>query len=232
MNDTAAVIVAAGNASRMRLGYNKNFLECSGRLLVSYTLEAFARSSLVDRIILVVKDSERTEALRAAAEAGVAEKTALASGGDTRQQSVFNGLCAAGKGTGFAAVHDGARCLITTEDIDRVLSKAYETGAATAAARMNDTCAVTDTAGGTIAGYADRESLCLIQTPQCFRYDDILYAHNRAMEDGVSGTDDTGLYHRYCGSVSIVYTKGKNMKITEPGDLPVAEALLYGNRQR
>ena len=231
MHDTAAVIVSAGNSTRMRLKGNKNYIEHGGRMLLSYTIAAFDLCPQVDRIILVIKPSEKESALRAVAQSGTSKEVIFAPGGDSRQESVLSGLEAA-EGSSYVAIHDGARCLITSSDITRVLKAAYETGAATLASRVSDTCVWLAEDGSGSGGYLDRSRIAAIQTPQCFRYEGILNAHRMAQKEGFTGTDDTGIYRRYEGKVELVYSEYKNMKITEPGDLEIAEALLKFREER
>ena len=231
MHDTAAIIVAAGDSTRMKLGNNKNYIEHDGRMLLSYTISAFDRCPLVDRIVIVIKSTEKEYAQKAAAQSGTHKPVVFAEGGDTRQQSVFSGLNAA-SGSGYVAIHDGARCLITPSDISEVLTRCYETGAATLARHMTDTCVRVSWDGREAEDYLDRSRIAAIETPQCFEYDRILLAHRKAEEECFSGTDDTGIYRRYIGSVELVYGEDKNMKITEPGDLETAEAILRLREER
>ncbi|MBO4360643.1 MAG: 2-C-methyl-D-erythritol 4-phosphate cytidylyltransferase [Eubacteriaceae bacterium] len=231
MYETAAVIVAAGDSTRMKLGCNKNYIEHEGRLLLSYTLAAFGQCPEVDRIVLVIKDSERESAERAVAQAGIGRDVMFVPGADTRQGSVFSGLTAA-QGCTYAAIHDGARCLISPADISRVLKMTCETGAATLVSRVNDTCMWLTEDRTQTECYLDRARMAAVQTPQCFLYDRIMRAHIRAREDGFTGTDDTGIYRRYEGKVELVYSENINWKITEPGDLELAEAILRFREER
>lgn len=222
---TSAVIAAAGSAVRMGAGKNKNYLEYKGRTLLSYTLQAFGEAEAVEEIVLVIKEGEEESASRAVSESGIRIPVKFVFGGSTRRRSVLNGLRAVGKDTDFVAVHDGARILITPSDITAVLEKAYETGAAALASRVSDTVALLGP-GETVEGYADRDRLCFMQTPQCFRLRELITAHERAEEDGFEATDDTSVYQRYAGDVSIVFAENENMKVTRPEDLPLAESIL------
>lgn len=231
MHDTAAVIVAAGDSTRMRLEGNKNYIEHGDRMFLSYTVSAFDRCPEVDRIVLVIKPSEKEMALRAVEQSNTAKEVIFAPGGDSRQRSVMSGLEAAA-GCSYVAIHDGARCLTEPSDITRVLTAAYVSGAATLASRVSDTCVWLRRDCEGFEDYLDRSRIAAIQTPQCFSYDGIMRAHKMAEREGFIGTDDTGLYRRYGGEVTLVYSEFINMKITEPGDLEIAGAILRLREER
>lgn len=209
---------------------NKNYLEYRGRTLLSYTLAAFAECEAVEDVVLVVKKGEEDYAARAVEESGIKKPVTVAEGGSSRQQSVLNGLRCLGKDTDTVAIHDGARILITPGDIGAAVERAFETGASALAGRVTDTVAVVN-ASGSIGGYEDRDRLCFMQTPQCFGLEAILRAHEEALKEGFSATDDTSVYLRYVGDVSIVYARNENMKVTRPEDLPLAQSIL-GKREK
>ena len=224
---TSAVIVAAGNSLRMKCEGNKNYL-CIGEYpSLSLTLHAFDSCKLIDEIVLVYKKGEASMARTAAEDAAVKKKISYTEGGETRSDSVFKGLKAVNPICTHVAIHDGARSLITPEDITEVLLCCYECGAATAAARVTDTlCEIKPKKNGMfISHYINRDDAALIQTPQCFEYDLIKTAHKKA-EHGSKPTDDTSPVLEIGREVRLVFTKSKNLKITEPEDLYVAKGVI------
>ena len=228
---TSAVIVAAGNSLRMKCKGNKNYL-CIGEYpSLSLTLHAFDSCELIDEIVLVHKKDEEAMARTAAKDADVKKKIIYTEGGETRSASVFNGLKAVSPNCTHVAIHDGARSLITPEDITDVLLCCYECGAATAAARVTDTlCKIKHSENGAfISQYINRDDAALIQTPQCFEYGLIKTAHEKA-EHGSNPTDDTGLVFGAGREVQLVFTKNKNLKITEPEDLYVAKGVIENRK--
>jgi 2-C-methyl-D-erythritol 4-phosphate cytidylyltransferase len=144
----------------------------------------------------------------------------IAPGGPERGDSVVNGLRLIGDDVDLVLVHDGARPFISRDVIDRVLDAAP----AIAAVPVTDTIKQVDE-GGTITGTPDRARLWQAQTPQGFPRAALVRAYERAREDGVAATDDAALYERYVGPVRVVMGSYRNLKVTRPEDLPIAEAL-------
>jgi 2-C-methyl-D-erythritol 4-phosphate cytidylyltransferase len=188
--------------------------------LLAWTLDAFERCVAVDRIALVVAADaiERTEAL--VRDEGFAKITHIVAGGATRQASVHAGLEAVA-GCEWVAVHDGARPFVTPELIEATLGAAHETGAACCAVPAHDT--LKEVADGHIVRTLDRSRLWLAQTPQAFRYELLLEAHQRS-EGGA--TDDATLVEALGVEVRVVPGSARNFKVTTADDLALAEALL------
>lgn len=146
----------------------------------------------------------------------------IVAGGAERGDSVRNGLAAIEEDVDFVLVHDGARPFVSSAVIERVLDAAPH--AAIAAVPVTDTIKQVDE-DGTIAGTPDRARLWQAQTPQGFPRAGLVRACDRAREDGIAATDDAALYERYVGPVRVVAGSYRNLKVTRPADLAVAELL-------
>jgi 2-C-methyl-D-erythritol 4-phosphate cytidylyltransferase len=147
----------------------------------------------------------------------------LVAGGAERGDSVWNGLRATPADAPAVLVHDGARPFVSAEIIDRVLDACVE-GGAIAAVQVTDTVKEVGP-GGVILGTPDRSRLWRAQTPQGFPRAALVRAYERAREEGVAATDDAALFERYCGPVRVVAGSERNLKVTRPADLVLAEAL-------
>ncbi len=144
-------------------------------------------------------------------------------GGETRQDSAARGLDAAGE-PAAVAVHDAARALCPSRLFDRCLAALDEVDAAVAACPVSDT--IKEVSDGVVGATLDRDRLVAVQTPQAFRADVYRRAHETARVDGVVATDDAALVERLGVAVHLVDGDERNLKITTPADLLVAEALL------
>ncbi len=216
---TAAVIVAAGSSTRM--GCPKLLLPLGGKPVLWHTLKAYDASS-VNAIVVVIREEDR--ALVSGWANALNTPCRLAVGGATRQQSVANGMALV-EDADLVAIADGARPLITPEEIDRVIAVAAETKAASAAVRVKDTIKQAD-ADNIITATPDRATLWQVQTPQVF--DIALYreAMAKAAAEGKDFTDDCQLIENMGASVTLVETSYENLKITTPEDIPAARAIL------
>jgi 2-C-methyl-D-erythritol 4-phosphate cytidylyltransferase len=220
-----AVVVAAGSGTRLPGSVEKQFAPLRGRPVVVRALEALAAAREVEAIVLVVPRG-REEFARA--EMVIAHRVprvaAVVAGGATRGASVRLGLAAVPASTDWVIVHDAARPLATAALVGRVLEGARETGAAVPAMPVADTLKRAD--GGVVIDTLDRDGLWAVQTPQAFGQRTLLAAHARAEKEGWETTDDAALVERAGGRVRIVEGERWNIKITEAGDLVVAEAIL------
>jgi 2-C-methyl-D-erythritol 4-phosphate cytidylyltransferase len=147
-------------------------------------------------------------------------------GGDTRQQSVANGLAHITART--VVVHDAARPLVTPRLIERVVAALEDVDGAIAAVPVGET--VKRAEAGHVTATIDRSALWLAQTPQAFRTEVLAAAHERASADGFLSTDDAQLVERYGGRVAVVESSPANLKITYADDFVIAEAILAGRR--
>ncbi len=216
---TAAIIVAAGFGSRFKSETPKQFLEIGGKRVTDHTLERFQAAPSVDTIILVLSEDQAKSFDRTTVE----KLTNVVSGGPTRAESVRNGLHAVGTDVEIVVVHDGARPLVTVDEIERTIAKAIETGAACLAASLTDT--IKSISGGEIAATLDRAKLRRALTPQAFKIE-VLRAAFEGAELTDSVTDECYLVEKLGHPIAIVEGSSRNIKITHPEDLVLAEALI------
>lgn len=215
-----AIIVAGGSGSRMGADKNKVLLDFCGKSVLRRTADVFANHSRIDKIVVVTRECDRAECACALDGIGVV----FADGGDTRQQSVMSGLqkCT---DADYVLIHDAARALIEEDAITRVIDDCVKFGAAAVGVKCKDTLKTVDESGR-IIGTVDREHTYNIQTPQAFRYSDIIAAHERAKADGVLATDDCALVEHYGGVIKLTEGSYDNIKLTTPDDMAVGEMIL------
>lgn len=225
------LIPAAGAGRRMETGTNKQYLELAGRPVLARTLQVFEQHPLIDSITIIVAAAEVDFCQQEIVASGRFSKVAaVVAGGAERQDSVYCGLQACGAvDDDLILIHDGARPLVTAAMIDRVVAAVRQDGACLAAVPAKDTVKVVR--DGCVVDTPDRETLWLAQTPQAFRYDLIRAAHDRAAAEGVRATDDAQLAEWAGARVRVVEGDYRNLKITTPEDLPVAERLLAGEQE-
>lgn len=218
-----AVIAAGGKGTRMGAGFNKVFMKLGDDAVIMHTMRVFEKNPRIDEIV-VVTGAEDIGRLKALAKAGgITKLKAAVEGGSSRRESVYNGIqLAAGD---IIAVHDGARALITQDAIDAVIRDAELFGAAALGVTCKDTLKSAD-AEGFISGTLDRSSTYLIQTPQAFKRDIIISAHERARAEGVEATDDCALAERMGVKVKITEGSYENIKLTTPEDMIIGGEIL------
>jgi 2-C-methyl-D-erythritol 4-phosphate cytidylyltransferase len=220
---TAAAIVLAAGESR-RMGRDKVLIPVAGKPLLLHTLAAFEACAVVDQIVLVLSPANAEVIL---SRLGSFPKVRTCMGGQRRQDSVRAGLHALAARE-YVVVHDGARPLVTPELIELGVLAAAETGAATAALPVSDTLKESD-GHGVVKQTVPRERLWTVQTPQVFRYDLLLRAHNAAIEDV---TDDCALVEKIGGTVKLFPGTRANIKATTPEDVAIVDALLRARRSK
>ena len=216
-----AVIVAGGSASRMG-GIDKVMAKLGGEPLIRHSLRAFQECDAVSEIVVVTREDLIVQMTNLCKD--FPKVTAVVAGGKTRQESVHNGLNTLSNKVKLAAIHDGARPLITWQVIDRVVRAANTYGAAAPAVPVKDTVKVVR--GGMVIETPDRKTLQAVQTPQVFDFDLLRAAHKKVVEDGAEVTDDCSAVERMGMSVKIVEGDERNLKVTTPMDLKIAELLL------
>ncbi len=219
-----AIIVAAGKGTRFGTEKPKQFHDIGGKPLIIHTLQKFESCSAIDEIILVLSAAEIENFTRIAAKFQLKKLSKIVAGGKTRAASVLNGLKAIdAKAAEIVAVHDGARPLVSVEEIAQTVEKARETGAACLTGLVTDT--IKEVKDGKIVRTIDRANLRRALTPQCFRYE-ILKRAFEASEIGEIVTDECFLAEKLGVEISIVEGSAKNIKITTPEDFLLAESLL------
>jgi len=215
-----AVIVAAGTASRMG-GIDKVMAPIQGQPMIRRTVEQFQNCDAIREIVIVTR-TDLVDTVWQLCE-DFDKVKAVAIGGNSRQESVAAGIEMMSKDVQLVAIHDGARPLITVEVIDRTVRAANTYGAAAPAVAVKDTVKVVD--GGIVKNTPDRSTLRAIQTPQVFDLDLLKGALQKANEDGAQVTDDCSAVERIGFSVKIVEGDERNIKVTTPMDLTVANML-------
>ena len=216
-----AVIVAAGSASRMG-GIDKVMAELGGEPMIWRTVRAFQECDAVSEIVVVTREDLILPITALCRE--YAKVTAVVAGGKSRQESVGKGLSALSKEIKLAAIHDGARPLINWQLIDWVIRAANTYGAAAPAIPVKDTIKTVE--GGIVVNTPDRSKLRAVQTPQVFDIDLLKGALLKAYQDGAEVTDDCAAVERLGMKIKIVEGDERNLKVTTPMDLKIAEMLL------
>lgn len=216
-----AIIVAAGSGERFKSEIPKQFLEIKGKPVIVHTIERFQASPSVDSIVLVLA-GDRVESFQSCVKR-FSKISKIVPGGKTRAESVWNGLRAVNERCQIVAVHDGARPLVSVDEIERTMAKALETGAACLVARVTDT--VKSIRGNEIAATLDRDKLRRALTPQAFRVEVLRRAFESVdLTDAV--TDECYLVEKLGHPITIVEGSSRNIKITHYEDLILAETLL------
>ncbi|MDD2499858.1 MAG: 2-C-methyl-D-erythritol 4-phosphate cytidylyltransferase [Geobacter sp.] len=223
-----ALIPAAGMGKRMGASMNKQYLQLGGKPIVAHTLQVFQDSPLIEGIILVTPEDEIPYCRREVVEKYRLSKVLdVVPGGSERQHSVRNGLHALQdriSSDDIILIHDGVRPFIDESILLQSISLASTGVGALVAVQSKDTIKVVH--DGTVVATPDRSTLWQAQTPQSFRFGQILAAHYQAQQEGFLGTDDCSLLERFNGTIKIVNGSYRNIKITTPEDLVLAEAFL------
>ena len=228
---TVAIIPSAGAGLRMKGDRAKQFLDLHGKPLLSVTLERFQLCQAVASMILVVPPHDEEYCQKEIIDRYHLTKVAkIVAGGERRQDSVRMGLEASGGDYDLVLIHDGVRPFVDSSLIELVVAIAQKDRAVITALPAKETVKKVDRDGMVIKTY-DRQQMWLVQTPQVFRYDDIMMAHQRALSEGWEGvTDDAVLIEKIGIPVKVVQGYEYNIKITTPHDLELAHFLLkkYG----
>jgi 2-C-methyl-D-erythritol 4-phosphate cytidylyltransferase len=226
------ILPAAGLGTRMAGPQPKQFLELDGVPILIHSLRAFAGVARVTAIYVAVRKPEMERVQAQIAEHGFSDRVHVVEGGDNRQESVVNALAAVpATEDDVVLVHDAVRPLIDAATIERTIDAVAEHGAAIVGLPAVDTIKqVERTAhGALITSTIPREFVVLAQTPQGFRYGLLQRAFAEATADGFVGTDEASVVERAGNPVAVVHGSQVNLKITQPGDLELAEFYL---RQR
>ena len=216
-----AVIVAAGNASRMG-GIDKVMAELKGEPMIARTVRTFQNCDAISEIVIVTRPDLITPISQLCRE--MPKVKAVVAGGKSRQESVNLGLNALSDKVKLAAIQDGARPLITWQVIDRVVRAAHTYGAAIPCVPVKDTIKIGN--GGVVQSTPDRATLFAAQTPQVFDFDLLRGALKKAELEDYMVTDDASAVEYMSMKVKIVEGDERNIKVTTPMDLKIAEMLL------
>lgn len=232
----AVIIPAAGLGTRMSRSTpdrgvpgRKQFLLLEGAPILVHTLRKFAACPEVHEIVVAVRADDLEFVSRAVEKESFAKPVRCVEGGDTRQESVQHGLLALAPDTTLVAVHDAVRPFIDVETISKVIAEAADCGAAIVGVVPVDT--VKQVHRNKVRATIPRDRLVLAQTPQVFRFDLLKEAFDRAIADSFIGTDEASLVERLEKvEVSVVPGSDRNIKITKPADLELAQLFLAHER--
>ncbi|HVF47495.1 MAG TPA: 2-C-methyl-D-erythritol 4-phosphate cytidylyltransferase [Pyrinomonadaceae bacterium] len=224
-----AIIVAAGSGQRFAAARPKQFIDLLGKPLIIRTLERFDACAAIDSIILVLSDEGKKEFQNIIRGDEMAKLRSVVTGGATRGESVRNGFDAIDPIAGdIVAVHDGARPLVSCDEITRTVNTAQGTGAACLVADVTDT--IKETEDGYILRTIDRRSLRRALTPQAFRYEVLKRALER-VDPAAPITDECYLVEKIGVKIALVEGSPRNIKITRPEDLILAEAIVRADSE-
>ena len=215
-----AIILGAGNGTRMKSEKSKLLLEIGSKTVIERSVEAFLSVSDIDEIIVVARQQD----IEIYSELLTDERISFVIGGATRQQSVKNAVETVDDAH-LIIIHDGARPLIKCKDIEKTIRAAEEFSAAAVGVYVKDTIKIVDKQGF-VESTPDRSTLFAVQTPQIFDFDLYKSAMQKADEQGLDFTDDCQLVELCGGKVKMVEGSYSNIKITTPDDIALAENLL------
>ena len=235
------IIPAAGLGTRMSAvstsdkSKSKQFLELQGTPILIHTLRKFGANRQVDEIVVALRKNEIAAFQKLAEAAGIKKPLRVVEGGEHRQDSVANALAALNASEDdIVLVHDAVRPFVTDETIDGVIEAVKKYGAAIAGIPAIDTVKQVDRTsdGAVVLATVPRERMVMAQTPQGFRFGPLKKAFDEAHVDGFLGTDEASLIERAGGTVHVVMGSPRNLKITTPGDLELAEFILTQESRR
>lgn len=215
-----AVILAAGNGTRMGIDKSKLLLDIGGKTVIERTVETFENMAEIDEIIVVCRECD----FETFSELLPDENVSFVIGGETRQESVRNAVETIDE-CDYIIIHDGARPLVREDTVLRTLDKAQSDKAAAVGVYVKDTIKLVDD-DLNIADTPNRKYLVSIQTPQIFDFELYKQSLEKAIQQGKDYTDDCQLVENYGAKVSVVLGEYDNIKITTKSDIPLAESLL------
>lgn len=222
----SAIIVSAGKGARMNDTFRKQYMDLSGLPVVAHSVITFEKCTSIEEIFMVVPEEDIDYCQKEILSLLELKKAVhLVPGGVQRQDSVYNGLQAIDKNTDTVVIHDGVRPFIQADDLMACIQGSKDFGACILGIPASDTLKRVGKSE-IIKGTLTRDRIWLAQTPQAFRYDLILKAHEAAQRDGYIGTDDASLLERLGMDVKIITGSRLNIKITLKEDLAVARALF------
>ncbi|MGN1159775.1 MAG: 2-C-methyl-D-erythritol 4-phosphate cytidylyltransferase [Lachnospiraceae bacterium] len=232
-----AIVLAAGKGSRMKSNVQKQYMSLQGKPVLYYSLKAF-EDSYVDHIILVTGEEECSYCKKEIVEKYEFNKvTAIIPGGKERYHSVYRGICAAGE-CDYLLIHDGARPFLTQDILMRAKKELEQHPAAVAAVMAKDTVKIADD-NGFVAETPDRNRVWNVQTPQCFSfpiikeaYEKLIASEEKCLQKGIRITDDAMVVETFADCrVKLFEGDYRNLKITTPDDMEIAEKYLSGPTQ-
>ena len=235
MNRVTAILPAAGLGTRMGAETPKQFLSLDGVPVLLFTLRRLAACPAISDFIIATRAEEVDSLTATVAKEKLARPVRVVRGGDSRQDSVANALTHIDSATDLILVHDAVRPLVTVSQIERVIAEASACGAAILGIPAMDTVKEVKRASlpndvALITATIPRERVVLAQTPQGFHASLLIQAFDQARQDGVTASDESGLVERTGHDVHVVVGSERNLKITRPGDMELAEFYLRQER--
>lgn len=219
----SAIIVAAGTSSRMH-GIDKQLLDLGGMPVIARAVSAFEKSEIISEIVIVTREDIIESINDLVLKYGFKKVKAVVKGGNTRQESVFNGIAVCSEDSEYIAIHDGARPFVTQDIIQNTVDAAIKFGAASAGVTAKDTVKIADESNKIIKT-VDRDFVRLMQTPQVFEKESYITAM-KTVQNSEMFTDDCCLLEKFGKSVYTVESSPLNIKITTREDIIFAEAVL------
>ncbi len=217
------LIPAAGSGSRMKAGKNKLLIELEGESLIYWTLKSIFSASSISWVGIIGQPKDKELLLNSVK--NFSNQVKWINGGETRQESVFNGLNSLPKDAKKVLIHDGARCLINPELINKCAAELEKNEAVILATKVTDTIKIVDNKGF-IKETPNRQYLWAAQTPQGFLVDSLKKAHKIAIDKNWIVTDDASLFEMLNWKVKIIEGNYSNIKVTSPIDLKIAKLFL------
>jgi 2-C-methyl-D-erythritol 4-phosphate cytidylyltransferase len=235
MNHVTAILPAAGLGTRMGVDKPKQFLVLDGVPVLVFTLRRLAACPAIKDFVIATRGEDVDAVTSSVASEKLGRPIRVVRGGDTRQDSVANALAEVSSEADLILVHDAVRPLVTLSQIERVIAEADACDAAILGIPAMDTVKEVKRASlpndvALITATIPRERVVLAQTPQVFRSSLLLEAFGRARQDGVTASDEAGLVERLGRDVHVVVGSERNLKITRPGDMELAEFYLRQER--
>lgn len=222
----SAIILAGGKGKRMRSAISKQFIDIKGKPIIYYTLKKFSENKKIDNIIVVLPEDEIKYFKENILKKYELRINKIVIGGKERQDSVYNALKSLkNSSTDIVLIHDGARPFISERIINEGIKFAEIYGAAAPGVMPKDTIKVKNEKNFSI-DTPNRANLVSIQTPQVFKFDEILECHEKIRYNGEKVTDDTMVVEKYGYSVYLYDGEYTNIKVTTPEDLILAERLI------
>ena len=222
---TTAIIVGAGSSTRMGKTISKQLIQLNGTETIVHTMRAFQNADSIDEIVVVCREEDKGKIKQLTHSNNITKVIALTSGGNTRQQSVANGVSCVSNDTDYIAIHDGARPLVTPEDINAVVNNAVKYNSSALGVFVKDTIKVVDK-NGFISSTPDRSRLIAIYTPQVFKLSLYKSAMEKAYTEEKDYTDDCQLVESLGEKVYVTKGSETNIKLTTPQDIIIAESFL------
>jgi len=226
---TVAIIPAGGKGLRTGItkkgnAVPKQYLKVNGKELIVYTLRTFQKNKLIDRIIVAAEPEYFDLLLRLAKKHKLTKLKLIVEGGATRQDSVYNALLSSeADSNDLIVVHDAARALLPDEVLTNAINTAKKMGNALVCIRAKDTLIK---GKQTVGEYLNRDEVYYVQTPQIFKYKDLLKAMNKSNRENFIGTDESMLVKRTGRKVNIVEGSVFNFKVTTKDDIELFKKLI------